>query len=113
MANLVTKVPNDNGAYPTLDNLAEVSNTAEFGTGHNTVLLLENTNAATRTVDIVVAGETDYGMAYPDRQYTLAATTGRLMIPLRRRYADPNVPGRVTFTVSAFADVKACVLRVS
>ena len=113
MANLAIKTPNDNGAYPTLDALADTSNTAPYGNGRDTLLLLENSNAATRTVDIVVAGTTEYGAALPDQQYTLAANTGRLMIPLRKAYADPNVPGRVTFTVSAVDGVSAAVVRVS
>ncbi len=102
----------DTGVVPTLDPLADTSNTAPVGTGRDTFLVLRNNNASTRTVDIVVAGNTDYGKPLPDGQWTLAATTGEVWIPLRRAYVDPNVPGGCTFTVSATAGVSAAVVRV-
>lgn len=112
MAILAAKNLNDSGAIPTLDALVDVSNTAPVGSGRDTFLVLRNSNAATRTVDIVVAGNTDYGVALPDKQWTLAATTGEVWIPLRRAYVDPNVPGRCTFTVSATAGVTGAVVQV-
>lgn len=112
MANLATKSLNNNGTVPTLDDLVDTVNTVPIGTGSDTFLVLRNTNAATRTVDIVVAGTTEYGAANPDVQYTLAATTGELWIPIRRSYRDPNIPGRATVTISAIAGVKAAVVKV-
>lgn len=113
MADLVTKYMSDSGAVPTLDALAATSNTAEIGSGTNTFLVLRNTNASPRTVTVVVPGNTAYGQAWPDIVMTLAATTGELWIPLRKQYADPNVPGRATFTVDVTAGVSAAVVRHS
>jgi len=109
----VTKTLADSGAVPALDPLADTSNTAEYGNGRNTFLVLRNTNASTRTVNITVAGVTDYSEPLPDRSFNLAANTGELWVPLRRAYADPNIPGRVTFTVSAVDGVSTAVVRVS
>lgn len=113
VANLATKTLADSGAVPVLDALAATSNSAAIGNGRNTFLVLRNTNVATRAVAIVVAGDTEYGQPLPDRAITLAATNGELWIPLRRSYADPNTPGRVTFTVTPFADVTAAVVQVA
>lgn len=113
MAALVTKFLADTGVVPTLDALAAVSNTVEYGSGRDTFLVLRNSNAATRTVAIVVAGTTAYGEPLPDKAFSLAALTGELWIPLRREYADPNVSGRATVTVEATAGVTGAVVRVS
>lgn len=113
MASLDTVSPSNSGAYPTLEALVDLSNTVEVGNGSNVLLLLENTNAASRSVTIVVAGTTDYGAELPDKTFTLDATTGRLMIPIRRAYSDPNVPGRATVTVDAIEGVSAVVLKVA
>lgn len=112
MANLPTLFVSDTGAYPTLPDLVDAGNSVEVDSGHNTVLMLENSNAATRTITIVVAGNTAYGEPLPDKTFNLAANTGRLMIPLRREYVDPNTPGRITFTASAVPGVKAAPVRV-
>lgn len=111
MATLTTVYPLDTGVYPAPVPLAEVANTVEVGNGRNSVLILENTNASTRTVTILVSGNTPYGQPWPSAVYTLAALTGRLMIPLRTEYIDPAVPSRATFTLSAFAGVSAAVVR--
>lgn len=110
MAALVTKYLANSGVVPTLDAIAEASNTAEIGSGNNRFLVLRNSNAATRTVTIVVAGSTEYGEPWPDRSLTLPADTGELWIPLRKDYADPNTPGRCTVTLSATAGVTGAVV---
>lgn len=112
MANLPTLSTSDTGAFPVLPDLVDTSNSVEVGSGHNTVLMVENSNASTRTLTIVVAGLTEYGEPNPDKTYNLAANTGRLMIPLRKAYVDPLTTGRVTFTVSNVTGVKAAPVRV-
>lgn len=77
--------------------------------GDNTVppndrgaLLMENSNASTRTVTILVpAGLDKYGKTFPDLTYTLGATTGRLRLGnLPQELASP-ADGLIHFTVSA------------
>jgi len=101
----------DTGALPVISALAATSNTAEVGSGINTFLVLRNTNASSRTVTMVVPGNTSYGVANPDPTYNLGANTGELWIPLRKAFLDPNDPGRCTFTVTDTAGVSAAVVR--
>lgn len=112
MANLALKQLSDTGAVPTLDPIADLVPSVPIGNGHSNWLVLRNSNAATRTVTIVVPGNTSYGEPYPDKVYTLAANIGELWIPLRKDYADPNTPGRATVTLSAFTNVTGAVVEV-
>lgn len=112
MANLTVKYLSDTGVLPTLDPIADLVPSVPIGSGHDTWLVLRNTNVATRTVTIVVPGNTSYGEPYPDKVLTLGATTGELWIPLRREYADPNTPGRATVTLSANTNVTGAVVQV-
>lgn len=77
------------------------SDTAEVGDGHNTFLLYENTSATvvTLTLAIPTTGTPYTETTAANIQYTLAATTGRLCIPLHKDYADGT--GRATITSSA------------
>lgn len=107
MALITTHNMSAAGAYPTM-NAAAASDTAEVGT--HLFLLVENANAATRTVTLTTPGNLFTGDPVPDKVYTVAATTGRLMIPLLREYADA-VTGTVAIVWEATAGVTRAVVR--
>lgn len=89
------------GTAPTFGAAATVDY-AEVGNGTNTFAVYKNTGTE-KTVTIEMDHITlSTGVAYPDRDITLAATTGELWIPLRKEYAD-----------DAEAGVGRCVLKVS
>lgn len=77
-------------------------------------LVYRNTNAATRTIAITPAKNTDYGEAYPRPgapDYTLAATTGELWIPLHPDYN--NGSGRITVTCTpAVTNVTVACVKI-
>jgi len=75
-------------------------------------LEFENSNASPRTITInppATAGLDQLGVVFPDLTFTLAATTGRMRIPLDPRFAQSD--GLVHFTVSADAGVTCAALR--
>lgn len=113
MANLSTQYLADTGVVPALTALAGLSQSVEIGNGHDTWLVLRNSGTS-KTVSIVIPGNTPYGEPNPDRSITLPATTGELWIPLRREYMDSTTPGRATVTFSAdVTGVTGAVVRVS
>lgn len=73
-------------------------------------VVYRNTNAATRTITVVVAGTNAYGAANPDPAYTLGATTGELWIPISP--AEGDTSGVVTITTSAQTNVTVAYVRV-
>lgn len=95
------------GTAPTMG-AAAASDTAEVGS--HLFLLVENTNGATRTVTLTTPGSLYTGDAVPDKVYTVAITTGRLMIPLLPQYADP-VTNTVAIAWEATAGVTRAVVR--
>jgi hypothetical protein len=113
MAALTTQNVVDAGTAPTFDAAAATSNTAEVGNGKNTFYVVKNSNAATRTVTITVAGNTDYGQPTPDPVITVAALTGEVWIPLRKAYDAADGTGRATIVLEATAGVTHAVVRVS
>ncbi|OII61211.1 hypothetical protein BJP40_06705 [Streptomyces sp. CC53] len=95
------------GTAPTFESAA-LSDTAEVG--KNKFAVYKNTDASTRTVTIdVPTGNTPYTEKDPDVEYTLAANTGELWIPLHSDYDDGT--GRCTITVSAIAGVTVAIVH--
>lgn len=83
-----------------------------FPCGSNLALLVENSNAATRTITVSTPG-TYRGLAVPDPAPTIGATTGRLLIgPLDPTlYQDPTT-GVGTVTPSATAGVTYTLVQL-
>lgn len=87
-------------AAPTL------TDTADYGNGHNTFLVYKNTDASNvKTVTITVPGNTAYGQPWPDPAPTVATVTGEIWIPLRREYDDGTGANTVAITVSGTGGV--------
>lgn len=108
MALLSTQTLVDAGTAPTFA-AAAASDTVTYSTG--LFVVYKNTNASTRTVTVVVPGNTTYGQAMPDPALTLGATTGELWIPMRSIYRDTTT-GLVTITTSAQTNVTVAVVRL-
>lgn len=109
MALLAVQPSSVNGlAYTTT--AAAASDT--FPCGLNNFLLVENSNAATRTITMSTP-PTYRGLAVPDPAPTIGATTGRLMIgPLDPAlYQDPTT-GVGTVTPSATAGVTYALIQL-
>lgn len=115
MAALTTQNIVAAGTAPTLG-AAAATDFAEVGDGKNTFAVYKNTG-----IETTVAIEMDHltlstGDLYPNKEFTLAATTGELWIPLRKEYADTATAGagRCTVTIStgSATGVTAAVVRV-
>jgi len=98
------------GVAPTYS-AANASDT--FNCGSNLFLLVENSNASTRTITLTTPN-TPRGLSQGDPSATIAATTGRLVFgPLSADlYADP-VTGVGTVTPSATAGVTYAVVQLT
>lgn len=110
MALLATQVAGANGVVPTYS-AANASDT--FVAAPNVVLLVENSNAATRTITLTTPG-TQGGLAVADATNTIGATTGRLTFAGFNPsiYNDPAT-GVCTVTPSATAGVTYAVVQVA
>ena len=108
MALLSTQTIVNAGTAPTFST-PTTSDTVTYSTG--LFVVYKNTNAATRTVTIVVPGNTLYDDAITDHALTLAATTGELWIPIRSIARDTTT-GLVTVTLSATTNVTVAVVRL-
>ncbi|GGM55501.1 hypothetical protein GCM10012275_28270 [Longimycelium tulufanense] len=97
------------GAVPTFEAASTSDTVNDAGNGHSHFLWYKNTNAAARTVTITAPGNTPYEQANPDPSFTLAATSGELMIPLHPAYQDAS--GLVTITLDAIAGVTVAYVR--
>lgn len=106
MAALTTQNLVDAGTKPTFA-AAAASDTAEVGNGANTYIHYKNTDSNAKTITITVPGLTTYGEPQPDPALTLPATTGELLIPLRKEYEDAAVAGvgRCTIAVTGTGGV--------
>jgi len=71
----------------------------------------KNTNAATRTITVLIPGTDAYGDAFTAHALTLAATTGELWIPIRPIARDATT-GLVTITTSAQTNVTVAIVRL-
>lgn len=77
------------------------SDSADYGTGHNSYLHYTNSSVTSVTVTISPVKVLTSGATYPPKVYTLAATTGELLIPLFQEYDDGTGANTVTVTTSA------------
>ena len=114
MASLTTQSLVAAGTAPTFS-AAATTDYAEVGSGHDTFVVYRNTNGSTRTVTVEMDHVTlESGDAYPNKVYTLGATTGELHIPLRKIYADDAEAGvgRAVLLLSAATGVTVAVVRV-
>ena len=98
------------GVIPTYS-AANASDT--FNCGSNIFLMVENSNAATRTITLTTPNS-PRGMSQGDPVNTIGATTGRLTFGplLADLYADP-VTGVGTVTPSATAGVTYAVIQLT
>ena len=83
----------------------------------NTVFVVENSNAATRTLtvtaQVTTTDKAGFGrtLTVPNQVATIAATTGRTILgPFPKAYEDAN--GRVTVTYSAVTNVTVAAVRI-
>lgn len=82
-----------------------------FSPAYGMFAVYKNTNAATRTITIVLSHLTlESGDAHPNKAYTLAALTGELFIPLLPAYAKTD--GTVDITTSAQTNVSVAAVRI-
>lgn len=97
--------------------IADAALTAAVAGGHSfvndgaTILLLQNTNAATRTITITSAQTVD-GLAVADVSITLAATTGRLLTAYFPRTVYNQSDGTVLVDYSATAGVLVAAVKI-
>jgi len=109
VALIATYTPSVAGTPPTFANSA-AGDTAPVG--DRLYLIAKNTTGAPVTVTLVTPGLLPTGDAYPDKVYTIPATTGEQWIPLLQDYADPS-DGLAHLTWSApGAGVTRAVVRV-
>lgn len=86
---------------------AASGDTAKVGEGRK----LEVRNAGSEmTVTIAVPGNLETGVAYPDKVYTVPATTGEKRIPLLKIYADPT-DGLAHISYSSTTSVTRAAVR--
>ncbi|MEU8683143.1 hypothetical protein [Streptomyces sp. NPDC048611] len=98
------------GTAPTLVAAGATDTVNDCGNGSNMFLWYKNTNGSTRTITVTVPGVNAYGQNNPDPVYTIGATTGELMIPLRPEYIDSS--GICTITPSATAGVTVAWVKL-
>lgn len=83
--------------------------TAPTGTG--VFLLVTNTAGSPITVTIAYPIKYDGDQTVAGRVFTVAATTGESVIPLRDIYRDPAT-GVAALTYSSITNTKVCVVQV-
>lgn len=89
MAALTIQKAVDAGTVPSFVlNTVTLSDTAQVGNGHNTVLWYKNTDTNIKTLTIPSQFIMDNGSLGPNTVFTLAASTGQVVIPLRKSYDD-------------------------
>lgn len=86
MSLIPTFIPSVAGGAPNYA-AAAAADTAAVGPG--LVLIVKNASGSSVTVTIATPGNLPTGDAYPDKTYTVAATTGEQWIPLLTDYRDP------------------------
>ncbi|MEU3052277.1 hypothetical protein [Streptomyces griseus] len=111
MAALTTFQVNNAGGAPTFVE-AGASDTAEIGSGYNTVAIYRNGSGSSVTVTAVAPGNTDYGPPLPDNAVVIAAGDEGY-VPLRKAYDPADGTGRATLTTSAQdEDLVVAVVRM-
>jgi hypothetical protein len=99
-----------------VDNLLSATPAAAGGdtapTGSGVFLLVKNGNAAVITVTLAYPGKYDGDQTVAGRAFSVPATTGEFVIPLRDIYRDP-VTGVASITYSPTpTNVTVCVVTV-
>jgi hypothetical protein len=107
MSLIPTFQPTVEGTPPALVAAAN-GDTAPVGSGY--VLIVHNGDGTSKTVTMVVPGNLETGVAYPDKVYTVVAGADA-WIPLPRLYADPT-DGQAHITYSALTLVTRAVVKV-
>lgn len=74
-------------------------------------LIVKNGSGTIDNVAVVIAGNTEFGLAAPDIAVAVPITTGERWIPITPRMADPAT-GLVTVTHSQTATVTCALVRV-
>lgn len=87
---------------------AAAGDTAPVGPG--LVLIVKNASGSSVTVTLATPATLPTGDAYPDKVYTVAATTGEQWIPLIADYRDPT-DGSAHISYSATTSVTRAVVR--
>lgn len=84
----------------------------DCATGDGVFLVVQNTNAATRTVTLATPQVIDGDLAVADRSFTIPATTGLSVIPVPDLYRNPAT-GRAAITYAPdVTGLKVCAVRV-
>ena len=97
--------------------VADAAMTAAVADGHSfvndgrTVLLIQNTNGATRTITVQTPGTVD-GLAVADLTITVAATTGRLMTATFPKSVYNQNGGVVYLDYSATAGLLVAAVKI-
>lgn len=109
MAQMAVQLIVDAGTEPTYS-AANLTDTADVGSGHNTVLSVKNGSASSITVSIASFAVNDNGDTMPAHVVTVAAG-GAAKIPLRKSYDKGDGTG-AQITYSAVASVTSALMRV-
>lgn len=107
MALIATQSVALDGTAPTFA-AAAASDTAKTGPG--LMLIVKNASGAPITVTLTTPGNLGTGDAYPDKVYSVAATTGERWIPLLEAYTDPTT-GQAAIAYSATTSVTRAVVK--
>ena len=108
MAALTLQHITDAGTKPTFG-AASTSDTAQIGSGLNTFLVYKNGSASPVDITVVAPGNTEYGVAMPDKVVSVAAS-GEAWIPLRKDYDDAT--GLATITMADATSVTVALVRL-
>jgi hypothetical protein len=96
------------GTAPTFA-AAAAGDTAEAGPSDT--LIVRNASGSPVTVTIVTPATLASGDAYPDKTYSVPATTGERWIPLISDFRDPAIGGQATINYSATTSVTRAIVR--
>jgi hypothetical protein len=110
VAAIVVFSPSVDGTPPTPGAAAAADTAIPGDKGRPNVLVVGNTSGSPVTVTIVTPGNLVSGVAFPDVQYTVPATTGFQWIPILYEYADPTT-GTVAVNYSATTNVTRYLIR--
>lgn len=108
MALIPTQTIKVDGTAPTFA-AAAAGDTARVGA--HLVLIVKNASGAPITVTLATPGNLATGDAIPDKQYSVAATTGERWIPLLENYADTTQSNQAVITYSATTSVTRAVVQ--
>ena len=98
--------------------IADAAMTAAFVDGHKfvndgrTVLLMQNTNAASRVVTVQTPGLVDGVLSVADLGITVAATTGRILTPFFPPTIYNQSDGMVYIDYSATAGLLVAAIKI-